>query len=302
MSTKEPTKMTPPLTVEEIKRRRQDRLAAAVTPQGCGSGGWREHLASQPSDFPLQPCDLKKWLKYVSLPIERACFVLFGFEPPPLHVLRFVQDNYNPSREPTWEAPPEYNDFLASLRVSIAYGNVPIHKIRESQYETRQVSWPDLVRWARSKDYPIAPELGTLVAKMEPAPVAGAVRPTAPVVASGTAAPAHETAASEVARASDGDNIEADWRNSVRAEAWEQWVKTLAENGTPTLENVSKHLAAWCKKEGIRGNLGKFPQASYLQQHVIDGKHWGPPRNMSRDKAKEHIEQKKQEKQAKKNK
>ena len=93
-----------------------------------------------------------------------------------------------------------------------------------------------------------------------------------------------------------------DWRNRVRAEAWEQWVKTLAENGTPTLENVSKHLATWCKKEGIRGNLGNFPQASYLKQHVIGGKHWGPPRNMSREKAKEHLEQKKQEKQAKKNK
>lgn len=177
MSTNEPTKMTPPLTVEEIKRRRQDRLAAAVTPQGCGSGGWREHLASQSSDFPLQPCDLKKWLKYESLPIERACFVLLGFEPPPLHVLRFVQDNYNPSREPTWEAPPEYKDVLESLRVSIANGNVLIHKIRENQYETKQATWPDLVRWARSKDYPIAPELETLVPVTELVAAKGPISP-----------------------------------------------------------------------------------------------------------------------------
>jgi hypothetical protein len=28
--------------------------------------------------------------------------------------------------------------------------------------------------------------------------------------------------------------------------------------------------------------------------HVIDGKHWAPPRNISREDAKKHFEQKKQ--------
>lgn len=90
----------------------------------------------------------------------------------------------------------------------------------------------------------------------------------------------------------------ADWRNSVRAEAWEQWVKTLAENGTPNLENVAKHLATWCVTNKINGNLGKPPKAGYIKTHVICGRYWAPPRNMSREVAKKHLEQKKQEEQA----
>ena len=94
------------------------------------------------------------------------------------------------------------------------------------------------------------------------------------------------------------EHANVDWRNIVRAEAWEKWVKTLAENGTPTLENVSKHLADWCKVNEIKTSTGISPQASYLQIHVINSKHWVPPRNMSREVAKKHLEQKKHVKQA----
>jgi hypothetical protein len=89
-----------------------------------------------------------------------------------------------------------------------------------------------------------------------------------------------------------------DWRNAVRAEAWEKWVKTLAENGTPTLENVSVYLASWCDANQIMTDTGKTPKSSYLKIHVIDGKHWNPPRNMSREAAKKHLEQKEHAKQA----
>ena len=90
----------------------------------------------------------------------------------------------------------------------------------------------------------------------------------------------------------------ADWRNAVRAEAWEKWVKIRAENGTPTLENVSTYLARWCDENEVKTDTGKVPRASYLKIHVIDGKHWGPPRNMSRETAKKHLEQKEHAKRA----
>ena len=89
-----------------------------------------------------------------------------------------------------------------------------------------------------------------------------------------------------------------DWKNTVRSEAWEKWVQTLAENGTPTLENVSKHLAYWCATKNIKTSIGKSPKASYLKTHVIDSQHWSPPRNMTREAAKKHLEQKEQAKQA----
>lgn len=96
----------------------------------------------------------------------------------------------------------------------------------------------------------------------------------------------------------DRDTDKIDWRNLVRGEAYEQWIKTLAENGTPTLENVAAHLADWCINNKVNGNLGRPPKASYMKTHVIDSKHWAPPRSTSREAAKKHIEQKKQEKQA----
>lgn len=110
------------------------------------------------------------------------------------------------------------------------------------------------------------------------------------------AAPAQNTAMSAPVDTESVSGV--DWRNVVRAEAWEQWVKTLAENGTPTLENVPYHLANWCINNHVNANMGKPPAAGYIKTHVIDGKHWNPPRHLSREATKKHLEQKKQEKPA----
>ena len=193
-----PPKEALPPTADEIARQRRARLEAAVTPQGSSYSGRRERY-TPPPDYPLQPCDFKKWAKFDSLPIERACFVLLGYEPPPLHVLKFVQDTYDPSHEPTWDAPPDYNDVLASLRVSIAHGNISVKRIREGQYETKQVTLPDLVRWARTKEYAIAPELEPIIAKMGPATSAAPAQQDtaapAPVEAVGASGVIHSTKA-----------------------------------------------------------------------------------------------------------
>ena len=172
------------------KKRRFDRLAAAVTPQGNGAVAWTERNRTRPSDYPLQPCDFKKLARYDSLPIEQACFVLLGFEPPPLHVLRFVQDTYNPSRQPTWDEPPEYSDSLRSLRLSIAHGNISVQRITETPYETEYVSWLELVRWARLKSYTISPELESISAKMAPAALVSLEPQAPPVVAVGASSKA----------------------------------------------------------------------------------------------------------------
>jgi hypothetical protein len=85
-----------------------------------------------------------------------------------------------------------------------------------------------------------------------------------------------------------------DWKNTVRAEAYEQWVRVLASNGTPTLDNVSTYLAHWCVANGVNGSLGKPPKSGYIKVHVIGGTHWTPPRGMTREAAKKQLEQEKQ--------
>ena len=171
MNPNEPSNHVSTHSVDEIKRQRRKRLENAITPRGSGSGVRREQYA-RPSDFELKHCDFKKWARYDSLPIEQACFVLLGFEPPPLHVLRFQQDTYNPSHEPTWDKPPEYDDALRSLGVSIKHGNISTTRIIEHSYETQHVCWPELIQWARSKSYPIPLELESIVANTVPAVLA----------------------------------------------------------------------------------------------------------------------------------
>lgn len=183
MNQNEPPKRASTPTATEIARQRQARLEAAITPQGVGHSGRRERY-TPPPDYPLQPCDFKRQTQFDSLPIEQACFVLLGFEPPPLDVLRFVQDTYNPSREPTWDEPPDYQDVLRSLRLSIGHGNVAAQRIREGRYETKHVSWPELVQWARSKNYAIPPEL-----ESQTAPVVTESAAAAPAKEQRTSAP-----------------------------------------------------------------------------------------------------------------
>lgn len=141
----------------------------------------------------------------------------------------------------------------------------------------------DIAVWAAGDGLAAVDDVVLLLTGIAPAQTATTPAPVGADSVSGTPAPERV----------------ADWRNAVRAEAWEQWVKTLAENGTPTLENVSVHVANWCVENNIKTNLGRPPMASYLKTNIIDSKHWEPPRNMSRDKAKKHLEQKKQEKEAK---
>lgn len=156
---------------QDVKTRihleKQSRLAAAATPQGVSYGVGGRGRTISPVDYPLQPCDFTKWARYDSLPIERACFALFGFEPPPLDVLRFQQDSWDPRREPTYEVPPEYIDALESLRVSIQRGKVLALRIREYPYETQHVTWPELYGWAKAKGFTVPTDLEAILSKME---------------------------------------------------------------------------------------------------------------------------------------
>jgi hypothetical protein len=123
-------------------------------------------------DHPLRPCGFSKWLKYDSLPIEQACFVLLGFEPAPIAVIRARQIQYQERRLPTWEKPHGFDDVLGVLASSIENANLQALSITVDQYLTKQVHWPALLTWARAKGYVIPLELESkvVVGAPEPAP------------------------------------------------------------------------------------------------------------------------------------
>lgn len=99
--------------------------------------------------------------------------------------------------------------------------------------------------------------------------------------------------------AGNGAIAKPNWRNAIRGEAFEEWVRTIASGGTATLRDVAEHCSSWCKEKGVKSDIGRFPTSGYIKTHVIGGTHWQPPRGLSREAAKEHLEQKAQEEQAK---
>lgn len=154
-------------------------------------------------DYQLKPCDFDKWVKFDSLPIEQACFVLLGFEPFQLEVTNAKSMPYFERRLPSWERPPGFDDALALLKNSIQNGNVQSEPSMIGQYFARQIKWPALISWAKSKRYAIPPELEgsiELVVLLTPVigtattePIAAAQAATivtpGPVVASSNAKP-----------------------------------------------------------------------------------------------------------------
>ncbi len=83
-----------------------------------------------------------------------------------------------------------------------------------------------------------------------------------------------------------------DWRMLVQAEAYQQWVRLTASGANPTIRGICDWVAQWCINKGVRtDSLKVFPNAEYLRTHVLSGKLWTPPYNMSVATAKKHVEQ-----------
>jgi hypothetical protein len=90
----------------------------------------------------------------------------------------------------------------------------------------------------------------------------------------------------------DDDNPLDDWKMQCQAEAYEQWVRMRATGANPTVRGISKHVAKWCRLIDVcTTGYGKHPGETYLRTHVLGGKHWKPPLNMSVEDAIAHVAQ-----------
>jgi hypothetical protein len=91
-----------------------------------------------------------------------------------------------------------------------------------------------------------------------------------------------------------------DWRMSVQAEAYQQWVRLVSSGANPTIRSICDWVAQWCVKNEVRtDSLKIFPNSEYLRTHVLSGKLWHPPHGLTVADAKAHVEQMEQMEQAK---
>jgi hypothetical protein len=94
--------------------------------------------------------------------------------------------------------------------------------------------------------------------------------------------------------APDDESIEPldDWKMQCQAEAYEQWVRLRASGASPSVRAICVHVAKWCTLKDVRTEgYGKHPAQTYLKTHVLGGKHWPPPLNMSVEDAIAHVAQ-----------
>jgi hypothetical protein len=99
--------------------------------------------------------------------------------------------------------------------------------------------------------------------------------------------------------APEDDNINPldDWKMQCQAEAYEQWFRLRATGANPSVRGISEHIARWCVQNEIRTTGNTIcPSHAYLKTHVLGGKHWKPPLNMTVEAAKAHVAQVAQEK------
>jgi hypothetical protein len=84
-----------------------------------------------------------------------------------------------------------------------------------------------------------------------------------------------------------------DPRMRIQAEAAEYWISLLAMNCQPTVHGISKHMAKWCAENEVRTKGNVNPSAGTIRNTILNGKNWTHPQ-MTRVKAREHVEAKKQ--------
>ena len=68
------------------------------------------------------------------------------------------------------------------------------------------------------------------------------------------------------------------WKMKVQTEATAMFLRAYEAGANPTVNSIKNDLVRWCINNRITtGETGIIPKASYLQQHVLSGKHWKRP-------------------------
>lgn len=110
----------------------------------------------RPFDYPLAEVDAKRWQRRGELSIEQAAFVVAGFEPPPIEVIRYKPIRYQERPGETWARPSQYEDFVLEAESALQRNQMAARSDIQKMYTVRLVELPTILRWARERPFKVS--------------------------------------------------------------------------------------------------------------------------------------------------
>jgi hypothetical protein len=110
----------------------------------------------RPFDYPLTAVDSRRWQRLGELSIEEAAFVVAGFEPPPIEVIRFKPIQYQERPGKTWAQPQDYDDFVLAAERALERNQLAGRSDIQMMFTVRLVELPTVLRWARERSFTVA--------------------------------------------------------------------------------------------------------------------------------------------------
>lgn len=163
--------------------------APAIATLGMVLEGFNRAADGRPFDFPLTTVDAQRWQRFGELSVEEAAFVVAGFEPPPIAVIRYRPIPYQELPGATWARPNEYDDFVRAATSAIERGNISARSKIQDMHTVQLVELFDVLEWAEATGFTVALKLDGPRPARKSAPVqsveSDSTPAAAPVVAEG---------------------------------------------------------------------------------------------------------------------
>ena len=131
----------------------------AIATLGMVLEGFNRAADGGPFDFPLTTVDAQRWQRFGELSVEEAAFVVAGFEPPPIAVIRYRPIPYQELPGATWARPNEYDDFVRAATSAIERGNISARSKIQDMHTVQLVELFDVLEWAEATGFTVVLKL-----------------------------------------------------------------------------------------------------------------------------------------------
>lgn len=240
--------------------------APAIATLGMVLEGFNRAADGRPFDFPLTTVDAQRWQRFGELSVEEAAFVVAGFEPPPIAVIRYRPIPYQELPGATWARPNEYDDFVRAATSAIERGNISARSKIQDMHTVQLVELFDVLEWAEATGFTVALKLDGPRPARKSAPVQSVESDFTPA-----AAPVVADSASNPPLVAGGPDDGEAWKVKARDRANEIIKRQRERDLHPSQINIADEIAREFRESGIVGAGGKPLTGAYIKRHALKG-------------------------------